>query len=177
VLADSAIVTAAEADPTNERDLLAIPGFGGRYVRRLAPVWLDALAEARNLADTDLPRPTAAEGPPPQHRWAQLDPVAAARLARCREVVARLAAHHSLPPENLIAPDTVRRLAWTPPAQLSAATVDAALAATGARAWQRNLLAAELGDALIEPPAPAEPPAPPEPPAPDEPPAPTESPG
>ena len=46
------------------------------------------------------------------------------RLARCREVVTRLAAaEHQLPPENLVAPDSVRRLAWTPPEPLDADTV------------------------------------------------------
>ena len=49
VLPDAAIIAAAETDPTTERDLVALPGFGGRSVRRLAPVWLDALAEARQL--------------------------------------------------------------------------------------------------------------------------------
>jgi ribonuclease D len=43
VLPDSAIVAAAEADPKDERTLLAIAGFGGRSVRRLARLWLDAL--------------------------------------------------------------------------------------------------------------------------------------
>lgn len=153
VLADSAIIAAAEANPSHERDLLAIQGFGGRYVRRLAPIWLDALEEARKLRDDELPTPTITDGPPPPHRWAERDPVAAGRLARCREVVAGLATHHRLPPENLVAPDTVRRLAWAPPDAISPATVDAALAASGARAWQRTLLAPALAAALVEPPA------------------------
>jgi ribonuclease D len=155
VLPDSAIIAAAEANPNDERSLLEISGFGGRYVRRLAPVWIDALEEARALRDAELPVPTITEGPPPPHRWAERDPVAAGRLTRCREVVTRLAAHHSLPPENLIAPDTVRRLAWAPPDEISAGSVAEALAATGARPWQRSLLAAALADALVEPPAPA----------------------
>lgn len=155
VLADSAIIAAAESDPTDERALLAIQGFGGRYVRRLAPVWLDALDEARRLRDADLPQPVLPEGPPPPHRWAERDPVAAGRLARCREVVTTLAAHHRLPPENLIAPDAVRRLAWAPPDEITPATVDAALAATGVRSWQRGLLVPQLTQALVEPSAPS----------------------
>jgi ribonuclease D len=154
VLPDAAIINAADANPNDERELLALQGFGGRSVRRLAPVWLDALAEARGLADRDLPQPPAADGPPPPHRWAERDPVAAARLTRCREVVTRLATEHDLPPENLVAPDAIRRLAWTPPHQLNAGTVSAALAAAGARPWQVGLLAAELTTALVDPPPP-----------------------
>ena len=70
------------------------------------------------------------------------------RLARSREVVTTLATAHHLPPENLIAPDSVRRLAWTPPAQLTVDTVSEALAGYGARRWQVELLAPGLTKAL-----------------------------
>ncbi len=152
VLPDTAIVAAATADPRDERELLALTGFGGRSVRRLAQVWLDALAQARALPDAELPQPPAPDGPPPPHRWAERDPVAAARLARCREVVNRMAGQHNLPPENLVSPDAVRRLAWTPPADPTPATVTATLAANGVRRWQSGLLAADLAAALPDPP-------------------------
>jgi ribonuclease D len=157
VVPDSALIAAAEANPRDERELLAVPGFAGRSVRRLAQVWLDALAEARGLPDTDLPQTPASEGPPPPHRWAERDPVAAARLARCREVVTRLAGEHNVPPENLVAPDAVRRLAWTPPEKPDPDTVGEVLAGAGVRGWQVDLLAAELAVALV-PPEPSEPP-------------------
>jgi ribonuclease D len=152
VLPDAAIIAAAEANPRDEHELLALAGFGGRSVRRTARVWMDALDEARRLTDVDLPQPPAADGPPPPHRWAERDPVAAARLVRCREVVTRLAGENNLPPENLVAPDSVRRLAWSPPPVIDADAVDAALTATGVRAWQRSLLSAQLATALAEPP-------------------------
>jgi ribonuclease D len=151
VLPDAAIVAAAELDPKDERTLLAMPGFGGRSVRRLARVWLDALAGARALPEDELPVAVPLDGPPPPHRWAERDPVAAARLARCREVVTRIAGEHGLPPENLISPDLVRRLAWTPPGEITKESVAAALAATGARAWQIGLIADELAIALADP--------------------------
>ena len=151
VLPDAAIISAAEANPRDERELLALSGFGGRSVRRMAQSWLDALDEARRLTDRDLPQPPTADGPPPPHRWAERDPVAAARLARCREVVTRLAGEHNLPPENLVAPDSVRRLAWTPPGIINDLTVTEALTANGVRGWQSGLLATELAQALHDP--------------------------
>jgi ribonuclease D len=151
VLPDAAIIAAAEADPKDEQALLTLPGFGGRSVRRLARVWLDALAQARVLRDDDLPAPPALDGPPPPHRWSERDPVAAARLVRCRGVVTRIAAEYTLPPENLISPDAVRRLAWTPPEQLDPESVAAALAGTGARRWQIGLIVDDLTEALAEP--------------------------
>ena len=148
VLPDAAIIAAATSDPVDERELLALPGFGGRSVRRLARTWLTALAEARALTDDALPTTPTYEGPPPPHRWTERDPAAAARLARCRQVVTELAATHHLPPENLISPDSVRRLAWEPPQPPEADAVAATLARYGARRWQTDLLAGALAEAL-----------------------------
>lgn len=148
VLTDAAIVAAAEMDPKAERELLLLPGFGGRSVRRLAKVWLDALASARVLPDDQLPTPQQYEGPPPPHRWADKDPVAAERLVRCREVVTKTAEHYTLPPENLITPEYIRRLAWEPPVLLSVESVSEFLLRHGARQWQCDLLADDLVEAL-----------------------------
>ncbi|MFI5842348.1 HRDC domain-containing protein [Catenuloplanes sp. NPDC051500] len=148
VLPDAAIVAAAELDPQDERTLLTVPGFGGRSVRRLAKTWLDALREARELPEAELPVAPPIEGPPPPHRWADRDPAAASRLARCREVVLQVAGEHNLPPENLISPDSIRRLAWTPPEEVTIATVGDTLRGYNARNWQVGLLAAGLAEAL-----------------------------
>jgi ribonuclease D len=158
VLPDSAIVAAAEMDPKDERALLLLPGYGGRSVRRLAGIWLDALTEARELPDTALPTAPQFDGPPPPHRWADKDPVAAERLARCREVVTKTAELHHLPPENLITPEFVRKLAWEPPSAPDEDLVARFLTELGARRWQCDLLAADLAQALATPePAIAEP--------------------
>lgn len=150
VLPDAAIIAAAELDPKDERTLFTLPGFGGRSTRRLSRTWLQALADARALGDDELPTTPPLDGPPPPHRWAERDPVAAARLARCREAVNRIAADHRLPPENLISPDSIRRLAWTPPEEASVEAVSAALRATGAREWQIGLIATGVTTALTE---------------------------
>ncbi|WBC14738.1 ribonuclease D [Micromonospora sp. WMMA1998] len=151
VLPDSAIVAAAELDPKDEKTLLTLPGFGGRSVRRLARTWLAALDDARQLPDDALPVSPAVEGPPPPHRWAERDPVAAGRLARCREVVVGTASTHRLPAENLVAPDSIRRLAWQPPEEITDATVAETLRTFGAREWQLGLLLPALTEALRVP--------------------------
>lgn len=56
-----------------------------------------------------------------------------------------------MPPENLLQPDAVRRLAWTPPQPITAETVADALRANGARAWQLARVAEPLAEALPEP--------------------------
>jgi ribonuclease D len=149
ILPDSAVIAAAQADPTDERALVALPVFSGRATRRLAGQWLDALGRARAVSERDLPATAPPlDGPPPAHRWADRDPAAAKRLAAARAAVTAVAAEHTLPPENLIAPDSVRRLAWLPPEPVDAESVAAALTANGARRWQVTLVAPPLAEAL-----------------------------
>ncbi|HEY3501566.1 MAG TPA: HRDC domain-containing protein [Actinocatenispora sp.] len=151
VLPDAAIVAAAQADPADDRALIAVAGFGGRGARRQLSTWLGALREARATAEGDLPATSIpADGPPPPHRWAERDPAAAARLARCRAAVAEIAAAHNLPTENLIAPDTVRRLSWDPPTPVDRDAVRGFLVGHGARPWQVDLTVAALTAGLAE---------------------------
>ncbi|MFD8816142.1 ribonuclease D, partial [Streptomyces sp. NPDC059627] len=96
-----------------------------------------AVDRAKALPDAALPQPgQPVTGPPPPRAWADKDPAAAARLSAARAAVSALAEQLTMPQENLIAPDTVRRVCWEPPAVVDAETVGAALAGYGARPWQ-----------------------------------------
>jgi ribonuclease D len=150
VLPDSAIVEAARALPGSQTELTDLAGFKGRGARRHAPEWRRAVERARAEAEPTLPGTATPlpEGPPPAHRWAERDPVAARRLAAVRTVVAALADEHSLPAENLLQPDVVRRLTWRPPEPPSPQAVGAGLVAHGARPWQVNLTALPISKAL-----------------------------
>jgi ribonuclease D len=149
VLPDSAIVEAAVAMPTTPQALAGLQGFSGRGARRYARQWTAALAAARALPEADLPAQNLpSDGPPPARVWADRDPAAAARLAACRSGVTTIATSLNLPVENLLSPDTVRRLAWTPPSPLDEDTVADQLRTLGARPWQIGLTAAALTEAL-----------------------------
>jgi ribonuclease D len=69
-------------------------------------------------------------------------------LAACRKVVVDLAADLNLPPENLLEPEAIRRLAWAPPDEIASDQVAAALTAVGARQWQVDLTSDALVDTL-----------------------------
>jgi ribonuclease D len=88
------------------------------------------------------------DAPPPPNRWADRDPDAAARLVAARAVLAGLSGRYSIPVENLLSPDLVRRLAWAPPVERTPEVVGAVLAAGGARRWQIELAAPLLADAV-----------------------------
>ena len=88
------------------------------------------------------------DAPPPPRAWAEKDPAAAARLVAAREVVTDLSTTHEVPAENLLQPDLLRRLCWTPPAVLDAEGISEFLQAGGARPWQIELVAQRLADAF-----------------------------
>jgi ribonuclease D len=152
ILPDAAIIAAVTAAPASAADLLELPVFRGRSTRRHVDTWFRALHVADALTDDQLPLPMSnGDGPPAANRWAERDPLAAKRLARVRVVVTDLAAQLRLPPENLVQPDAVRRLAWTPPAAPTEQSVAARLCASGARPWQVRTVAARLAEVLPEP--------------------------
>jgi ribonuclease D len=146
VLPDAAIVDAAQAAPDSARALAALPVFRGRAQRRLTNYWYAAVAEAAGLEAGQLPLSSPpSEGPPPVARWADRDPAAAARLTAAKAGVGELARRWSIPVENLLQPELLRRLCWTPPED---GDVAGALRKGAAREWQIALLAPLLEDAL-----------------------------
>ncbi|MGW4912865.1 HRDC domain-containing protein [Streptomyces sp. NPDC004270] len=149
VLSDAAIVEAALALPANVYALSGLNGFGHRMGRRQLEQWQSAVDRAKALPDAGLPLPgQPVTGPPPPRAWADKDPEAAARLSAARTAVSALAEQLNMPQENLIAPDSVRRLCWEPPKVMDAETVGATLAGYGARPWQVEQVTTALVTAL-----------------------------
>ncbi|MER5373173.1 ribonuclease D [Streptomyces sp. NPDC002132] len=154
VLSDAAIVEAALALPTTVQALAALNGFGHRMGRRQLEQWQAAVDRVRSLTEAQLPLPgQSVAGPPPPRAWADKDPAAAARLSAARAAVSALAEELNMPQENLIAPDSVRRVCWEPPAQADESAVAAALAGLGARPWQVEQVTPALTAALSAKPA------------------------
>lgn len=149
ILRDELIVATAQAAPATRPALNQVDGFAGRGAQRYSKELFGAVSAALALADADLPALSPPhDGPPPARAWSAKYPEAAARLGVCRELVTALAAELELPQENLLSPDAVRRLTWSPPQPLSAAAVGEALAGYGARRWQIELTAEPLAEAL-----------------------------
>jgi ribonuclease D len=165
IIPDSAIVAAAQAMPESRDQLLAVKGFHGRGAERYAARWVSSLKAVAALEESELPtRAPRSDGPPLPRAWAERDPVAARRLGFAREALTALAEQLQLPVENLLTPDYLRRVLWTPPATRDpdalAPAVAAALAGLGARAWQIERAEPVITQAILEadkPPAEAEP--------------------
>ncbi len=149
ILADAGIAELAATGAPSRVAMRRIPAFSRRQARAFETEWLAAVDRVGALRDDQLPAlHIPAEGPPQARLWPAKDPVAAARLVRMRDALAGVAADVGVPVENLVSPDSVRRVAWQPPDPASVESVDAALLALGARPWQRELTAAPLADAI-----------------------------
>lgn len=153
ILPDAAIVNAATTDPDTVEKLTALPVFGGPRQRRSAQTWLDALARARTTDDP----PTAQEpstGPPPASRWGRRKPEAATRLEAARAGLVKVSQRVSVPTENVLSPDALRRLIWDwqPPEhpETTSVVIDDFLREAKARPWQRELVVPVLTEALTE---------------------------
>ncbi|MGW5237966.1 HRDC domain-containing protein [Monashia sp. NPDC004114] len=113
-----------------------------RAMRRNQEAIVEVVARALELPDSELPvlalPPT---GPPPPKAWIDRDPVAAARLARSRELIGALSTELAVPVENLLTPDLLRRFLWEGPAAPSTTEVADALVSLGARRWQTTVTA------------------------------------
>ncbi|GAB3098742.1 HRDC domain-containing protein [Isoptericola nanjingensis] len=150
VLPDRAIVAAARALPRTVPQLTALPEFAGKATRRRAPAWQRAIDEALALPDDRLPsqRGPRTDGPPQPRTWADRDPVAARRLTTARDLLATMSGDLHVPVENLLQPDALRRLCWTPPDPARSAEIAEFLRGRGARPWQIELVATPLEDAF-----------------------------
>ncbi|MHA3947804.1 ribonuclease D [Cellulomonas bogoriensis] len=151
VLPDAAIVSAAQALPRTVEELTALGPFSGRGTRRRARQWFAAVQEGLAVPESGLPstRGPRSDGPPPPRTWADRDPGASARLTAARAAVTALSEQHAVPVENLLQPDALRRLCWSPPPRLDESGIAEALTGAGARPWQVELTAPALAAAFV----------------------------
>jgi ribonuclease D len=146
---DASLLAAAKALPKSKRDLAAMKEFNGRASRSQLDRWWAAIEAG--LATTDLPvNRTPGDGMPPPRVWAEKNPEADGRLKRARAAVIARAEELSIPVENVLTPDTLRRVAWSPPAQITEQSVGAALTALAARPWQVEATAQLIARAFVE---------------------------
>lgn len=146
---DASILAVAKALPQSRRALADLREFTGRASRSELDRWWTAVETG--LATTQLPAVRVpSDSPPPPRAWAMRNPEADARLRLAKAGVAEIAERLEMPVENLLTPDHLRRVAWQPPAETTAAAVGAALSALGARPWQIEATAQVIAEAFVE---------------------------
>ena len=146
---DRALVAAVLADPKSKSALAAVKEFTGRASRSQLDRWWAAIEAGRATSHLPLERATGGDSLPPPRAWADRNPEADARLKAARPVVERRAEELRMPTENLLTPELLRRIAWTPPEPMTETSIGDALAALGARSWQIAQTAQLIADAFV----------------------------
>ena len=144
---DASLVAVARTLPSTKRELAGRRDFTGRASRSEIDRWWTAV-ETGLAADPPAVRAQSDALPPPR-AWADRNPDADRRLKAARPRLVALAEELGLPTENLLAPDALRRTAWSPPEPLDVDGVAAALAEHGARPWQVVATAQAITDAFV----------------------------
>jgi len=157
ILNDSAIIELALNPPTTKKEFektLRPIGLRARWLENLQ-IWLDAIARAVAMPESQWPAIRAnTDTLPPIKLWRDKFPEKFAPLSHARALIEIIAEENSIPVENLITPELVRRICWSPPPGSTESSspdlVRTALLELGARTWQVDLVAQALAAALLE---------------------------
>jgi ribonuclease D len=147
ILSDSHIVTLASSGLSKESELKTLSFMHLRNVKRHASTWIAAALRAHGLPDSELPPlKLPVTGPPAPRNWEARNPQAWRRLEFARAQLSQLAEKLGLPVENLMTPDVIRRVLWTPPEDVSG--LHQVLADHNARPWQIDIVGPVLETAI-----------------------------
>ena len=146
----SEIALAAESTPLlNKKQLekvLRPIGLRARWFEN-SELWITSISAALALPEDQWPEARSkSDALPPIKLWRERFPERYAPLSHARFNLQMRAEELSIPLENLISPELVRRICWAPPSD----PVSDALIAMGARRWQAAIAAPILEAALQE---------------------------
>lgn len=157
LLNDAAIIEFAIHKPLTKKDAekaLRPIGMRARWLENM-PTWLSATETALHTPEDQWPpMKSGADTLPPLKLWRERFADKYAPLTHARFAVESIAQELSIPAENLISPEIIRRICWAPPAdsleKLNAEAVATAMLGLGARQWQVDVVAPLVANALLE---------------------------
>jgi len=158
LLNDYAIVELAMSMPKNKKEFeksLRPLGLRARWLENI-DTWLTVILQSATIPEDQWPplRSHSDNSMPPVKLWRDRFPDKYAPLTHARATIELRAQELSIPLENLITPDYIRRLCWEPPIgateTLSESAVREKLASLGARPWQIEIVAPLIALALLE---------------------------
>lgn len=157
LLSDAAMIELSLRTPENQKEMekvLKPVGARARWFEH-APNWLSAIEVGKKTPESQWPPVRSdPDSMPPIKIWRERFPYKFAPLSHVRASIEKEAQSLSIPPENLISPDLIRRICWSPPegstTSLHTERVRLAMLERGARPWQAAIVAPLLAHALLE---------------------------
>ena len=148
LIPDSSILVAATEKPKTRPELAAMKSFSGRASRSYLDTWWDAIQSAHKATDLPPLKPEKTDALPNHRNWINKFPEADRRLKHAKEALVELAEAKLVPLENLLTPELLRQVSFTPPENLSTQSLSDKLAQLGARPWQVELTAELIVEAF-----------------------------
>ncbi|MGV8969541.1 MAG: HRDC domain-containing protein [Microbacteriaceae bacterium] len=146
---DLSLSAAARVLPTSKKELAALKEFTGRASRTQIDRWWAAIEAG--IAAEDLPKLRVPSDSIPQPRsWAEKNPAADRRLKAARAALQTVSTEREIPVENLLTPDTLRKVAWLPPVPTDRQAIAHMLTEAGARPWQIEATAQNIYQAFVD---------------------------
>lgn len=149
LIPDRSIVAVAIEKPASKSALASLKSFQGRASRKELDRWWQAVE--RGTTTDALP---ALRGPstslPPPRAWADKAPEANRRYLIAKDLIQRVSESLSTPAENVLTPEHLRRVCWSPDDAHSPSATDRQLQLLGARRWQRDIAVPLLIEAFAE---------------------------
>lgn len=142
LIPDRSISTAATMKPKSKAELAGNKEFHGRASRTMIDVWWKAIQDSSAL-NLQIREPEDPNHLPNHRSWERRFPEAHARLEATRPKILEKAKELNIPQENLLSPDALRRVCFSPEQDIAAQ-----LSANKARSWQVELTAPLIVAAL-----------------------------
>lgn len=136
LIPDSSILVAATEKPRSRPELAAMKSFSGRASRSYLDLWWDAVQNANKATELPALRPERTDAIPNHRNWITKFPEADRRLKFSKAALIEISEKNLVPLENLLTPEILRQVSFSPPEPLSQELLASKLAELGARNWQ-----------------------------------------
>ena len=148
LIPDSSILVAATEKPRTRPELAAMKSFSGRASRSYLDTWWEAIQVAHKATVLPALKPEKTDALPNHRNWINKFPEADRRLKYAKASLVELSEKKLVPLENLLTPELLRQVSFTPPETLAVQALSEKLIQLGARPWQIELTAGLIVDAF-----------------------------
>ena len=148
LIPDSSILVAANEKPKTRPELAAMKSFSGRASRSYLDTWWEAIQVAHKATVLPALKPEKTDALPNHRNWINKFPEADRRLKYAKASLVELSEKKLVPLENLLTPELLRQVSFTPPETLAVQALSEKLIQLGARPWQIELTAGLIVEAF-----------------------------
>jgi ribonuclease D len=148
LIPDSSILVAATEKPKTRPELASLKTFSGRASRSYLDHWWEAIQAANKATDLPSLKPEKTDALPNHRTWANKFPDADRRLKLAKAALVEVSEKNLVPLENLLTPEILRQVSFTPPVELTPEAISRQLQQLGARSWQSLLTSVAIAEAF-----------------------------